>query len=140
MKNARYLPRIQVKWIPVPARTWLTINARWDADEQRIVEDGGNIKVSVVDAMVRYRYSCPEAEAHRFNHEQIRDRFKGARELKIVPTIERPERVRAAEIAAATDLQAKLRAWCDVVEMECSERMVTSLDLLVAGEDGRGSS
>jgi exonuclease SbcD len=108
-----------VEWVAVPCRRWVTIEAKvgedgtpvdeWpvalsEADEQLVISGAAGCNV-------RYRYACDEAEQHLFDHAEIERRFAAAHTLKIVAQVERAERVRAAEVAAAASTEDQLRAW-----------------------------
>lgn len=131
------------EWIPVPCRRWVTIEAcisEPDADGS-----GGGLllerspREAWADAFdgrdfagenLRYRYSCSEEDAGLFDHAAIERRFANAHSLKIVAEIERAQRVRAAEVAAARTTEEKLRAWGAATGQEITESLVDKLHAL----------
>jgi exonuclease SbcD len=105
-----------VEWVPVPCRRWVTIEAK--VTDNAVVEypaSGAWIDVAgdyrVEGMNVRFRYRCIEEEQHLFDHAEIERRFASAHTLKIVPKVDRAERVRAAEVAAARSPEEKFGAW-----------------------------
>jgi hypothetical protein len=79
---------------------------------------------------LRYRYTCTEEQQHLFDHAEIARRFAAAHILKIVPQVERAERVRAAEVAAARSPEEKLRAWANATGVEITESHIEKLHQL----------
>jgi DNA repair exonuclease SbcCD nuclease subunit len=135
-----------VDWIPVPCRRWLTIEAKVTEDDgavfavERIAGQNETVPwCADIDELqpetfagvnLRYRYVCSEEEAHLFDHAEIERRFAGAHTLKIVPQVERTERVRAAEVVAACTAEEKFRAYCQVVELAPTEAQIEKLHQL----------
>ena len=134
-----------VEWVPVPCRRWVTI----EASVHELVAAGGGMPAacSVIESVgredgigfsgddlagynVRYRYSCTEDEVHLFDHDAIRRRFASAHTLKIVPEIERTQRVRAAEVAAARTVEEKLCAWGAATGVEITAAHIEKLHQL----------
>ena len=115
-------------WLPTPCRRWVTIEA-W-------VDDGGPhemaeiVEAEAAGANVRYRYTCDESEQHLFDRAEIERRFAGAHTLKIVPEIERTQRVRAAEVAAARTVEEKLQAWGGATGVEITPAHLEKLHQL----------
>jgi len=105
------------EWIPVPCRHWHTVEARlvphatgslsWEHVEETPHFEGEDVE----GWNLRYRFSCTEERQHLFDHAEITRRFAAAHTLKIVPQVDRAERVRAAEVAAARSPEEKLAAW-----------------------------
>ncbi|RLE28293.1 MAG: hypothetical protein DRJ65_00260 [Acidobacteria bacterium] len=118
------------EFVPVPTRTWITVEASID---QEHTGDISPIKcpappcVDLGDYNVRFRYRCTAEEAHLFDHATIEDIYASAHTLKIVPEIERTERVRAAEVAEAKTLAEKLAAWGQATDTSIPESAVEKL-------------
>jgi Icc-related predicted phosphoesterase len=131
-----------VEWIPVPCRRWVTIEATVDgggaacerlADSDTYVDDLTDHRLAaerLSGSNLRYRYRCTEDEAHLFDHNAIRRRFAAAHTLKIVPEIERTQRVRAAEVAAARTAEEKLAAWGGATGVEITANHIEKLHQL----------
>jgi len=123
------------EFVEVPARRWLTVEAGVEADGI-VCEWIGGEEVQTIpedlirDANVRYRYRCTEAEAHIFDHTQIERRFAEAHTLKIVPGIQREERVRSAAVAEAQTVADKLRAWGEATGTEITPSLLAKLEAL----------
>ena len=123
-----------VEWLPVPCRRWVTVEA-WpsglpDPLTFEEVEPGTSWAEGFPGANVRYRYHCTEDEAHLFDHDALRRRFAAAHTLKIVPEIERTQRVRAAEVAAARTVADKLAAWGQATGTEITAAHLEKLHTL----------
>lgn len=129
-----------VEWVPVPCRRWVTVEA--EVVEGRVEErvrgdlgDGTPTLDLLIDparqvgdgAVVRYRYRCQEDEQHLFDHVAIRSRFASAHRLKVVAEVERSQRVRSAEVAAARTVEDKLRAWGVATDTEVPDRVFARL-------------
>lgn len=121
-------------WIPVPCRRWATIEARvvkhdvvGDLSYEHIEETPHLEGEEAAGVNLRYRFTCTEEEQHLFDHAEIERRFAGAHTLKIVPQVERAERVRAAEVAAARSPEEKLRAWAVATGAEITESHLEKL-------------
>ena len=134
-----------VEWIPVPCRRWVTIEA--SVHELVAAGDGMPAACSVIENVgredgigfsgddlagcnVRYRYTCDESEQHLFDRAEIERRFAGAHTLKIMPEIERTQRVRAAEVAAARTVEEKLCAWGGATGVEITPAHLEKLHQL----------
>ena len=123
-----------VEWVPVPCRRWVTIEARpvmsangGDCSYQYIGETPHLEPDEAAGLNLRYRYICTEEQQHLFDHAEIERRFAGAHTLKIVPQVERAERVRAAEVAAARSPEEKLAAWGVATGTDITEAHVGKL-------------
>lgn len=88
------------------------------------------ISVLTEGACVRYRYACGEEEQHLFDHAEIARRFAAAHTLKIVPQVQRAERVRAAEVAAAASTADQLKAWGAATGTEITDAHLSKLEQL----------
>ena len=127
-----------VEWIPVPCRRWLTIEAEVGEDGAPVEEwpvansaaDEALVIAGLAGANVRYRYTCDESEQHLFDHAEIERRFAAAHTLKIVAQVERAERVRAAEVAAAASTEDQLRAWGAATGTEITTNHIDKLQQL----------
>ncbi len=127
-----------VEWIPVPCRRWLTIEAEVGEDGAPVEEwpvansaaDEALVIVGLAGANVRYRYTCDESEQHVFDHAEIERRFAAAHTLKIVAQVERAERVRAAEVAAAATTEDQLQAWGVATGTEITTNHIDKLQQL----------
>ena len=132
-----------VEWLPTPCRRWVTIEAFVGQEDESEYETGqvyeslgghlmdgwhpSQIEVRIAGANLRYRFTCTEEQQHLFDHTEIERRFARAHTLKIVPQVERAERVRAAEVAAARSLEEKFRAYCQVIDLAVTEHHIEKL-------------
>ena len=120
-------------WLPTPCRKWVTIEAGVDSGILTETCDAFCGQVNPPDFAgmnVRYRYRCSEEESHLFDRAEIERRFAGAHTLKIVPEIERMQRVRAAEVAAARTVEEKLCAWGGATGVEITPTHLEKLHQL----------
>jgi exonuclease SbcD len=129
------------EWIPVPCRRWVTIEVQVsekvgviEVASARLSDRPDSYSVVFAGANVRYRYACTEEQQHLFDHAEIARRFAGAHTLKIVPKVERAERVRAAEVAAARSPQEKLGAYGQATGTEITESHIEKLQQLESEE------
>ncbi len=119
------------RFVQVPARRWLTIEAHVKAPGEVCEDMAGELGLpDISDANVRYRYHCRADEAHLFDHAEIERRFAEAHTLKIVAQIDRGTRVRSAEVAEAKSMADKLRAWGAVTSTEITPSLLAKLETL----------
>lgn len=116
------------EFLPSPARRWVTVEAEVRDGMGRELTGGAPID----GQNVRYRYRCTAEEQHLFDHAAIERRFAGAHTLKIVPVVERIERVRAADVAEATTPAEKLEAWGRATETTIPTTALDKLEALQA--------
>lgn len=115
--------------IPVPERKWVTIDAHVEGGVAPLEKISGGLPLilplpdACTGANVRFRYTCDEAEAHFFDHLEIKRRFAGAHSLKIEHNITRAERTRGAEVAAAKGPVEKLEAYAQATGAEITDRL-----------------
>jgi len=122
-----------VEWISVPCRRWVTIEAEVLDGQVREYTSAPLAEwyaQGVPDVNLRYRFTCTEEEQHLFDHAEITRRFAAAHTLKIVPVVDRAERVRAAEVAAARSPEEKLKAWGAATGTAITESHVEKLHQL----------
>jgi DNA repair protein SbcD/Mre11 len=126
--------RASVEWIPVPCRRWVTIDAHPSGLPDPValedVSGGQPWQEDYPGWNVRYHYHCAEEEQALFDHAAIARRFAAVHTLKIVPDVQRTERVRAAEVAAAQGSEAKLRAWGTATGTEIAPSLIDKLHQL----------
>jgi exonuclease SbcD len=125
------------EFISVPARQWHTVEA--NVEPQGILELLGADTLHDTDvpgwcegANIRYRYRCSAEDQHLFDHAEIQRRFSAAHSLKIVPVVERTERVRAAEVAEAPTVREKLLAWGAATDTSIPDSALDKLEALQA--------
>jgi exonuclease SbcD len=131
------------RFIPTPARRWVTVEARVADSGESAAESLDGVKwISppslpsganwMRGANIRYRYRCTAEEQHLFDHAEIERRFAESHALKIVPLVERLERVRAAAVAEARGPIDKLRSWGEATNTEITETLVEKVERLCA--------
>lgn len=116
--------------IRVPARKWVTIEAEplgagieetWTKWVPNVL--GEDLQPDVSGWNLRYRYACDEAEAHLFDHLELKRRFASAHSLKIEHSVTRAERTRGAAVAAAQGPLEKLQAYAKATGAEITDRI-----------------
>lgn len=113
--------------IPTPARRTIDITFDGMPDLGRLQQIARDI--GVAGAHVRIRWSVPEEDGDTIDRASIERLFAAAAQVKLVGRMIPVVRVRAAGISYFTSMEAKVRAWAEVVEA-AAEPLVACLAAL----------
>ena len=118
-------------FVPIPVPAMHHVDATLVRTDSKIA----SVDIVGSDVRVRLTYPSQERDALQAAKDRIRKEFSTARRLVIEPVSVQDRALRSAEVVQAVTLDAKLKAWAMLSNVEWTDRLVACADKLQANED-----